>query len=203
MKLHKIMHSVHLYTGLFLWPWLLVYATSGFIFNHSAGFNKLFGTMRPQFETLQETDFSTPADFPYEPAEQARAILKHLEMDGPHNVIGRQSNDQQLVIFRISATGNIRITWHRPSRKLTVQKLRPFSVRRLVHFLHFRHGYHQSYAAPILWAIIVDAVTISLWLWVISGLYLWWRMPRKRIPGGISIGIGLFLFLLLVYMMCR
>ena len=202
MKLHKIMRDIHLYTGLFLWPWLLVYATSGFIFNHNAAFNKLFGQLKPNPQIVRETSFRPPADFPQEPSAQAQAILRYLDMDGPFH-LDRRSNENRLMILRVSGGGNFRVTWTRASSQVTVQRMQPFSMRRLVHFLHFRHGYHQSYAAPILWAIIVDSVCISLWLWVISGLYLWWKMPRLRVIGGICLGSALFVFAILVYMLCQ
>ena len=60
----------------------------------------------------------------------------------------------------------------------------------------------KPYAAVILWAIIVDAVAISLWLWVISGVYLWVRRPNKRKLGTVCVVMGCALFVALVTWLC-
>jgi len=50
--LYKIMQWPHLYTGLFLIPWLLVYATSALCLNHGPWINKTFKIGPPTWETL-------------------------------------------------------------------------------------------------------------------------------------------------------
>jgi uncharacterized iron-regulated membrane protein len=59
-----------------------------------------------------------------------------------------------------------------------------------MHFLHFRMGYGQPYFAHITWAVTVDAVAVSMFLWVISGVYLWWRRTRKLLIGFVCLVAG-------------
>ncbi|MFV2065471.1 MAG: hypothetical protein ACC645_00715 [Pirellulales bacterium] len=77
------------------------------------------------------------------------------------------------------------------------------ACKRLVHFLHFRAGFHQRLPAYITWGVIVDLVVLSIVLWVVSGIYLWARMRRVRVSGAICLGTGMALFLLLVILLCR
>jgi len=202
VKLTPFMRSLHLYTGLFLGPWFLVYATSGFVLNHNAFFIKLAGMPQSQFEPIREETFSAPGGFPGTNEAQAKALLQHLELEGPH-VVARVSNAQRLIVLRMSGGGNYRVTWTRASGDLVVERQRPFRYRRLLHFLHFRSGYRQPYLVSRVWALMVDAVTISMWLWVVSGIYLWAKMPRKRWAGVICIVGGTVLFLVLVILMAR
>ena len=55
-----------LYTRLFLTPWMMVYALSGFCLNHATWFA----------------------------GEQAVALLVHLGLEGPHQIMGGPTGDQ-------------------------------------------------------------------------------------------------------------
>ena len=84
-----------------------------------------------------------------------------------------------------------------------VEKQKSFSFYRLIHFLHFRGGYTQPYFVNIAWAVIVDAVAISMWLWAFSGVYLWWRRSRRILLGWACLIVGVLSFLGLVLLFCR
>jgi hypothetical protein len=73
----------------------------------------------------------------------------------------------------------------------------------LVNNLHFQRGYDQEGLAYRTWAVIVDVVTISTVIWIISGIYLWARRPRKRLLGGACLAAGLLLFVGLVVALCQ
>ncbi|MFH1919739.1 MAG: hypothetical protein ABIP48_07650 [Planctomycetota bacterium] len=87
-----------------------------------------------------------------------------------------------------------------------VQKQEPFSFYSFVNALHFQHGYFKPHLANLpwlIWGIVVDAVTISTVLWVVTGIYLWARRPRKRLLGGLCLIAGSLLFAALAVLMCR
>ena len=50
----------------------------------------------------------------------------------------------------------------------------------------------RGYAQHV--ALIVDAVTASTVFWVLSGVYIWARRPRKRLLGGLCLAGGCLLF---------
>ena len=60
-------------------------------------------------------------------------------------------------------------------------------------------GRAQVHAA---WAVVVDLVCISMWLWVISGIYIWFRKRKQRVSGNICLAAGCVLFCVLVVMLC-
>jgi len=202
IQMDRIMRYIHLYTGLFLMPWIAVYATSAFCLNHNKWFIKKLRVNPPKWEVLREVKFVPEDNFPTEPAEQARAILEFLDLDGAHRIQGRP-NANQMIIFRISGSGNYRITWRRPSSLIVVEKQRPFSLYRLVHFLHFRGGFNQPYLAHIVWSVLVDAIAISMFLWVLTGVYLWYRRSKKLLFGCLCVVGGLVLFIYLVVLLCK
>jgi hypothetical protein len=195
------MIAVHLYTSMFLVPWMVMYAISGFFVNHNEWF---MGKVQPKWEVQQELDFDPGADFPLVAKEQARAILEYLDLEGAHSVSGDDPN--QLIIYRSCATGLFRINWTRQPSHIVVQKQLPTSVYSFVNALHFQRGYYQpgvSNLPWLIWGVAVDAVTISTVLWVITGIYLWARRPRRRWLGGLCLMAGSALFAALATLMCR
>jgi hypothetical protein len=102
------MRYIHLYTGLFLMPWIAVYAVSAFCLNHNKLFVSKLRVTPPKWKHVREVEFVPDDTFPQVPAEQARAILRMLDLDGPHRIQGKP-NLKQMTIFRICGSGNYRI----------------------------------------------------------------------------------------------
>ena len=197
----RLMRALHLYTGMFLVPWMMVYAISAFLVNHKEWFGK---EIQPTWEVSQEIDFDPGPAFPQDSEEQARAILKHLDLDGAHRVTG--DDPSQLIIFRNCATGYYRISWQREPSRLVVQKQQPCSFYSFVNALHFQHGYFKPHLANLpwlIWGIVVDIITISTVLWVITGIYIWARRPGVRLLSGLCLLAGSLLFAALAVLMCR
>jgi hypothetical protein len=197
----RLMRAAHLYTGLFLVPWMMVYAISAFCLNHKEWFIEGL-QLAPKWQLVHETDFAADAAFPYDPEEQAKAILKHLDLEGAHTFMGAP-NPSQMTILRFCGTGHYRITWHRQQSRLVVEKQRPVSFYSVVNALHFQHGYGQPFFAHLTWAAIVDTATVSTVIWVISGIYLWARRPRRRLLGGLCMVAGILLFVALAILLCQ
>ena len=78
-----------------------------------------------------------------------------------------------MVVYRSCATGLYKVAWHREPSRLVVERYGPSSLYMVVNNLHFQHGYDQEGLAYRTWAIIVDVVTVSTIVWIISGIYLW------------------------------
>ncbi len=197
-----LVRTLHLYTGLFLVPWMIVYAASAFFLNHGPWFREVFDITPPHLETLRQIDFAPDDSFPQARADQAKAILQLVDLDGPH-FVPPKGPAHQLVIRRFCGTGIYVITWRRNQSVIVVQQQQPFSYFRLVNYLHFRGGYAQPYFAMIAWAVVVDCVAVSMMLWVVSGVYIWARRPSKRVLGGVSLLGGGLLFVWLVILLCR
>ena len=193
------MVALHLYTGLFLVPWMIVYAVSAFCLNHNEWFTEGLDFAQ-KWENIQELEFTPDSEFPQTPEERAVAILSHASLEGPHRILG-EPNENQLIIFRYCITGHYRVSWYPPRSCVVVDRFLPTSFYSVINALHFQHGYRPHFAHMV-WAVIVDATTISTVLWVISGVYLWARKPRKRVLGGLSLAAGTLLFAVLAVLLC-
>ena len=200
MKTHRVMRTIHICTSLLLLPWLLVYSTSAFFLNHHELFKERMQEAN-KFAVVSERQFTPDSAFPNDAKEQAKALLKLLDLEGPHHVRGRPTA-ARLTVIRQSAAGPYRILWLRDQSKVVVER-QPFSFWRLVTYLHFRHGYRTPYLSLDVWALVVDALIVSIWLWGISGVYMWAAKGGKKRLGAVSLGAGVALFAVLVVLMSR
>jgi hypothetical protein len=48
----------------------------------------------------------------------------------------------------------------------------------------------RDWALTHLWAYSMDAVAVGMIYMVLSSLYMWLRLPQKRLPGAIVLGLG-------------
>ena len=200
LRWDRWMRVLHLYTGLFLVPWITVYAVSAFCLNHKEWFTEGLG-LAQKWENAREVEFTPGSGFPQSPAEQAAAILRHVDLEGPHTIMGTPDANQ-LVMIRLCASGHYRVSWFPPRSRVVIDRLQPTSFYSVVNALHFQHSY-RPYFAHWAWALIVDATTTSTILWLISGIYLWARRPRRRLAGGLCLIAGTVLFAILAVLLCR
>ena len=201
IRTDRVMRALHLYTSMFLVPWMVMYAVSGFLVNHNEWF---MGRFQPKWEVLQELDYEPGAEFPQDVQGQALAILRRVGLEGAHQVLS--DDPSQLIIYRSCATGLYRIEWQRQPSHVIVKKQLPTTAYSLINALHFQRGYYRPHFANLpwlAWGIFVDTVTISTILWVVTGIYLWARRPRRRWLGGLCLVAGSVLFTILAVLMCR
>lgn len=193
---YRILHQVrrvHLYLGLFLSPWVLAYALSTALMNHRESVRAYLGTPSAHTSPRQQPysrTFST--DTPTETI--ARLILDDIGLPGAHRFSGGTPG-KPLVIERHHPLGYQRVTWHRDTGTLEIDR-EPFHTTTLLERLHRRRGYHHPYPLEDAWAASVDLTMVAMLFWAISGVWIGWSMPDTRLAGGLSLASGLALFLL-------
>ena len=195
-RFDKIMRQLHLYIALFLAPWLLMYATSAFLLNHNDWFKDLFDVIPPGWAIIQEQDIKPSQISSSKPELAAREVLNILDLQGEYQLLS-ESNQNRLIVLRYSGAGNYRVTWLRMQGKAIVERYVPSSMYGFLHYLHFKSGYERQKTASDVWAMIVDFVTISIWIWVISGLYLWIRRRKYQRVDILIFSSGITAFILL------
>ena len=190
----RLLRRIHMYLGLFLAPWMLMYAASTVVMNHREFVQSLYATKAPAMAVERELDYSR-AFAANAPREQiAREILQDLALEGTHRVTG--GNGKPLIIDRQHAFAPRRITWDPTAHKIVVQK-QEFRSSAFLERMHRRRGYQQPYALEDTWALTVDLAVTAMVLWCLTGLWLWWELRPTRILGGVCAGIGIASFVLL------
>lgn len=184
----------HLYLGLFLTPWVLMYAVSSIPFSHNDYFEE---RDKAKGLPLWTKKFDGPYDLgpipesgPLKPV--GAKVVKDFGMEDSAYGVYRQS-PQQLNIY-------VHTFWRSTQFKYFVEEKRLVAEDRRFRFEHFltgmhaRGGYHDARFFPILWAVVIDLVCLSFVIWILSGLYMWWTLPGVRAWGWVALagGIGSF-----------
>lgn len=192
-----IFRRVHLYLGMLLIPWVLIYALSTFTFNHRDWFRGQFN-QPDSWVQLWKKEFK--ADVPRQQPklkEWARGVLDENGIKGGFNV---RQNPQSVLINFIQFRNPIRVTYRKNSGQLLAEQKRTTLAEMMVR-MHVRHGYGRDGVLYDSWAFVVDLVCFAIIAWVATGLYMWWKIPSTRKAGWMAILSGLATFLLLVLTM--
>ena len=187
---------IHLYLGLFLVPWVLLYAVSTAAMNHRELVTRWLAGAKPVWRPVATLDYSR--DFPTNLTREAigRLILDDLDLPGRHRVSGGRDG-RPLVIERQQPLGFRRITFDAAAGRLTIEA-ESFQSQSFLERIHRRRGYEAGASRENGWAFGVDLAMGALLFWALSGLWLWWEMPATRRLGLICLGGGAGLFALLL-----
>jgi hypothetical protein len=101
----------------------------------------------------------------------------------------------RLSVYRHDFWRSTRITYFPDEKRLRAEDKR-FRWDHFLTGLHARGGYDQASFLNDAWAIIVDLVCLSILVWIISGLVMWWQIPQHRVWGMAAIAAGVAAFAL-------
>ena len=191
----RINRRTHLYLGLLLMPWLLMYGLSSFIIIHESWFKS---DKERSWEPLFEKHYSRPvkAATATDVRTTAQQILKDCNLEGAF--WADQPTPDTLNINRFTFWGSTRLTYSIKDQRLKAERQSTPASQAVVR-MHFRGGYGQPTFWNQFWGLLVDLACVGIVVWTASGLIMWWRLPRLRAWGALAVGGGVLSFLLLIW----
>ena len=193
MTFDRFNRRTHLYLGLFLVPWILMYGASSFIISHRSWFQS---NEPPRWDLLFEREYRHAIDDQKPLRAVAAEILRDLNMEGAFWT--QRPTPDELRIDRFGFWGSTRLTYLVKEHKLKAEHQRMAWDQALPR-MHFRGGFAQSRFWDTFWAVTVDLACLGILLWIASGLIMWWRLAPVRVWGAVALGGGLLSFLLLIW----
>jgi hypothetical protein len=203
--LYRWLRDLHLYLGLFVSPFVLLFAVSVFYLNH--------GKLRPDTPPPHETfhNLRIPDGFDRlkgrDAVERAKTILPQVATSGEIGFLRYRAEDRHL-IFPVSTAGlESTIDVDLGARSATVTR-RTMDLWESLSYLHKMPGPHNAalrgnWVGIEIWRWLADA-TIYLVLFIsISGIYLWWAIKAERRIGFALLSAGIVTFFTLVYAVIR
>jgi hypothetical protein len=187
----RLVRRIHLYTGLFLGPWMLMYALSTLVMTHRDYVASFYSTKRPALVTERELDYSRSFPTNATREEIGLQILRDVGLDGTHSISGGRDG-KPLVINRQHAYTPRRITYD-PAKGIVMIEREEFRTSNFLERMHRRRGYN-SYRLQNTWGFTVDVAVIAMMFWSLSGIWLWWELKSTRGWGALSFVGGLTLF---------
>jgi len=190
-KIARVVRRIHMFTGLFLAPWMLMYALSTLVMTHHRLVESFYDSKNPAFVTERQLDYTR--SFPTNMAREeiGRQILRDLDLNGTHDVHGGR-NGQPLVINRQHALAPQRITFDSAKSKILIER-QEFRAPTFLERMHRRRGYN-TYGLENTWGFTVDVAVVTMVFWSLSGIWLWWEIKPTRRWGALSLFGGLALF---------
>jgi hypothetical protein len=183
-----IVRRTHLYLGMLLMPWLLVYGLSTLTLNHGDWF-QTFRASEPQWLPLWEKP--QPLTTPLQEGngnlrEVVRGLLDSQKLEGPFFA---QQQGRRININVQNFIEPTRLTYDLDRQLLRAEK-KKFTWVEVLLRLHFRAGYEGTGPLSVVWPIFVDLFCATLLIWIITGLILWWKVRDSRHWGWAAIGGG-------------
>jgi len=195
MTFSHFCRRLHLYLGLALLPWFLMYAVSSIPFAHGQFFQKLDEARGvPLWQLRHERPYDAPVPEDREALlEFGRKLLQELGVEGP-NFFAYRPNRTTLNVGSFSFLKSTRVVYALDRKKLTVEDRR-FRFDQLLTGMHARGGFEQDGLLTKSWGVLVDVVCAAFLIWIVTGLYLWWGLPGHRAWGGLALACGAVVFL--------
>ena len=192
--LERWIRKLHFYSGLFLIFFLWLFAFTGLLLNHPTW--TFHENWKNRKETNYERAIAAPGPGVRGDLAQARDILGQLGIDG--EILWTTTvTDPSRLEFQVRRPGHfffIKADWTQGSATVRQADVNLWGVMKNLHTFDGnvaddpRNG--RDWALTTLWAYSMDAVAAGLIYMVLSSLYLWLRLPEKRLPGAIVLGLG-------------
>lgn len=198
--MYRWLRDLHLYFGLFISPFVLLFALSVFYLNHA----KLIPGELPA-DTY--SDLAIPEGFDrikgIEAVEQAKSLLPQVGLTGEIGFLRYIPKDHRL-IFPVSKAGSEATVDVDLDARTAVVKRRSMSVFESLSYLHKMPGPHNvairgNWVGTQIWRGFADT-TIYLLLFIsLSGIYLWWAIKAERRAGLVLLAAGAVTFFGLIF----
>ena len=203
--LYRWTRDLHLYFGLFISPFLLLFAASVFFLNHA----KIVPDKWLSVETFQNVQIPDAIDRAQgkDAIARAQAILQQVGVTGEIGFT-RFVRQTRHFVFPVSKPGvETNVDVDIDARTAIVSR-RPTSVWEAFAYLHKMPGPHNvairgNWAGTRAWRWFADG-TIYLTLFItITGIYLWWTIKAERRTGIALLSAGIVTFVALIYVVIR
>ena len=193
--LHSRMRDLHLYAGLFLCPFILLFAISTLQLNHPS--RSASGQPATKRQATVKLPLGEVGSIPH-----ARDILGQLGVTGEIDYVRHNAKAEKLLI-PVSKPGEAtRVEVDLQVGTATIERDRR-GLADALNYLHKMPGPHNvrfrgNWTYLGWWAVTADGVVYGILFLTFSGLCLWWKLKAERIVGWVLLGGGAATVALLV-----
>lgn len=192
---YRLTRNLHLYFGLFISPFLLVFAVSVFFLVHAwlpGG-----GRQKPT-RTRQHVSLQTPAEI--KGLDLAMQVRRQLGLDGEIEYIVHEPQENRLhfPIVRPGWRATVDMNLRTGIAEIVQQETGPWDA---MVYLHKSPGPHNvairgNWIYTKIWTLLTDATVYLSLLVSVTGVYLWTLLKAERKVGLGFLGAGVLSFIL-------
>lgn len=195
-NLHRWIRELHLYFGLFISPFILLYAISTILFNHTWKSRSAESEAKAQMERVS---IEMPEGM--EGLELAKYIMRKVNVSGEIEFFRHNLQQKQFVIPVMKPGQRITISVDLENKTAEIERRRTGFWSALL-YLHKSPGPHLAgfrgnWFYTRLWKWMADATVYLILLVSITGIYMWWVLKVERKVGLVLVGAGCLTFILI------
>lgn len=181
--------QIHLFTAFILTVFVLMYFITGLVMIFENTFQRKDNSVTTIVKEIPGIRESSGDNLIAE-------LRRNFQVSGQYQM--QKTGARTVVDFRHPGTeANVVLTDRSDSVKVTMKRKNFVAV---MHQFHRLHGYHGGWNYR-LWAFLYDLSALSMIVFAITGVYLWYKTERNRLPGWlILIGFTLFTGYTLIYL---
>jgi hypothetical protein len=206
-RLYRVTRDLHLYLGLFISPFVLVFAVSVFFLVHAwlpgaggAASGRRTVTALPLPANLEELSGRPLVD-------ALKPVMTYAQVAGEIGFVQRNPREHRLIV-PVSVPGRVTtVTIDTQTREASVERRTTGLADALV-VLHKAPGPHlvsirMNWWYMRVWQWLADATVYVVLFLSVSGVYLWFALRAERLIGLLLLGAGAATFFGTVYALCH
>jgi hypothetical protein len=191
-KYYPLIRKLHLYFGLFISPFALIFSFSLLAINHEGLLNRF--TPLTQLPVIKVKLDRVPYDT--SDLATAKAICKKLGIDGEVDFI---SKGEGYISFPVSKPGlktTIKVNTLTDSILITREQQGSMRAMSYLHKMPGPHNEKMRGNAMFLkiWRVLADVVVYVLLFLTVSGIFLWYFLKIERNIGLFTLTLGIVFF---------
>jgi hypothetical protein len=186
--------KLHFYSGLYLLFFLWLFAFSGLLLNHPTwSFAESWNNRK---ETNYDREITALGSEVKGDLGQAREIVRQLGITG-EILLTTTRTDAGPFEFQARRPGHFFFIKADLARKRVTVRQADVNLWGVIKVLHTFTGVRmddpcnsRDWVLTSVWAYSMDAVAAGLIFMVLSSLYMWFKLPQKRLPDAVVLGLG-------------
>jgi hypothetical protein len=180
MNSYTLLRKIHLYAGLVILAFVVMYFVTGYLWIHRNWFPNPEPLKTTRTEMLVYTG-------PKEPAAYSSYLQETFDLRGKPTQ-PRRLNDGSWE-FRYFRPGTVYEAVVAPAGDSVRIMTREENAADTMVGFHRLHGYGGEKLYSV-WALLYDLASFSLIVFAFTGIYLWYRLTKKKLLGWIVLGIS-------------
>ena len=179
-RVYSFVRDLHLYAGLFLSPFVLLFAVSTVLLNHPSRSES--GQVEPKREVPVQIPPGEPGSIAH-----ARELIQQIGVTGEMDYVRHNAKSERLLIPVSKPGESTRVEVDLRAKTATIESEQR-SLGDALNYLHKMPGPHNvrfrgNWVYMSWWAVTADVVVYGILFLTVSGLYLWWKIKRERAVG--------------------
>jgi hypothetical protein len=184
--------KLHYYLGLYFLLFIWLFSVTGLLLNHSDWDFAEFWPQRRQ--ATVEREINRPGSA--EDLAMARDLLRQLGLVGEiqQTSLSPEGNRLTMNVGRPGQTFSVEADFVARRAVVKETRLNGWGVAQTLHTFTGvslnEPGRTRDWALTTLWVLAMDALSVGLIAVVATGIYLWYRLPKKRLGGVLALALG-------------